>query len=490
MVEISARQVEHQGIGSVIEHGFCVGCGACTAISNAKHEMILTPKGMLEARPLETVKIDSDVDQAASRVCPFSDNEMNEDILAAELFKEADVHEKLGRFISTYAGHVVEGEFRERGASGGMGSWLLEQLMIKGHVDAIVHVGELQDHEDGTLFSYKISRTVKEIRSGAKSRYYPVTLSHVMQEVIKKPGRYAFSGVPCFIKAIRLLAKENSSFGQSVTYCLGLVCGHLKSRGFSEFLAWQMGIRPSELREFDFRVKMDDQPANRYGALAKGVVEGEHIQQVVPMASLYGHDWGIGLFKLKACDYCDDVVSETADVTIGDAWLPRFVADSEGTNLLIVRNTTIGEIVREGVKSGALNLEVIDPEEVVQSQSSCYTHRREGLAYRLSLADSLGKWRPLKRIAPLVGHNDGIFERRHQLRMQLATQSHNALLKAKEQQDLGEFFSIISPIVETYRDLTRTPLKRVLALTRRVILGDAAIHRALKRNKVGDRKKP
>ena len=34
-------------------------------------------------------------------------------------------------------------------------------------------------------------------------------------------------------------------------------------------------------------------------------------------------DWGMGIFKLGACDYCDDIVGETADISFGDAWLRR-----------------------------------------------------------------------------------------------------------------------------------------------------------------------
>ncbi len=132
MVDIVTRQIESPGVDSVIKHGYCVGCGACTAIPHTKYTMVMTPQGSLEARPLDAVSVDKDVEQAAGRVCPFSDNALNEDQLAAELFSEASTHEKLGRFTSTYVGYVNEGEYRQRGSSGGMGTWLLEQLMIKG----------------------------------------------------------------------------------------------------------------------------------------------------------------------------------------------------------------------------------------------------------------------------------------------------------------------------------------------------------------------
>ncbi len=127
-----------------------------------------------------------------------------------------------------------------------------------------------------------------------------MTLSQVLQEVIHKPGRYAFTGVPCFIKAIRLLAKDYPDFGRSVVFCLGLVCGHLKSRGFAEFLAWQMGIAPDELSGFDFRVKLNDRPANRYGAMAKGVVGGKNIERVDPDAKLVWPRLGYRAIQTKS----------------------------------------------------------------------------------------------------------------------------------------------------------------------------------------------
>ncbi|MGC9322644.1 MAG: Coenzyme F420 hydrogenase/dehydrogenase, beta subunit C-terminal domain, partial [Kosmotogaceae bacterium] len=62
-------------------------------------------------------------------------------------------------------------------------------------------------------------------------------------------------------------------------------------------------------------------------------------------SDFYGYNWGYGFFKYKACDYCDDVVSETADVSVGDAWLPEYVNDSGGTNVVIVRNPVIKKII-------------------------------------------------------------------------------------------------------------------------------------------------
>lgn len=471
------------GVAPVISNGMCIGCGACAALEGATHTMTLTPHGLLEATA--RVPFDRLADQRAGSVCPFADAVPNESHLAQRQFPDLRTHEMLGPVLATYAGYVIDGGFRERGGSGGMGTWLLEQLLASGSIDGVVHVGSpdvAQNEADRpALFAYRISRDVESLRAGAKSKYYPVTLAEVIPEVRRQPGRYAFVGVPCFIKAIRLMARQDQMFGQSVAICVGLVCGHLKSRGFAEFLAWQMGIAPDRLGSFDFRQKLPDRAANRYGARATTWARSEPIIDVVaPMQDLYGHDWGMGLFKPKACDYCDDVVAETADVTIGDAWLPRFVQDDAGTNVIVVRNAVVDRLLQAGVQSGRVHLEPLSEEEVVQSQASGFIHRRKGLAYRLWLADAQNRWRPLKRTTPFPPEGDTVFERRHRLRMALAERSHEAFLTAKRARRLELFFRVIIPLAERYRDQSRPLVRRLLARLRLRLLGDRQARRAIK----------
>ena len=56
--------------------------------------------------------------------------------------------------------------------------------------------------------------------------------------------------------------------------------------------------------------------------------------------------WIHCFFKLKACDFCDDVAGETADVAVGDAWLTPYDQDPLGNNILLVRNAEINAIVQ------------------------------------------------------------------------------------------------------------------------------------------------
>lgn len=176
--------------------------------------------------------VDSTTSNAAViSVCPFSGVGPNEDEIGRELFDDnCKYHDKIGYNLATYASFVAEDEFRANGSSGGMGTWILTELFNHGLIDRVIHVGKHESTDaDQRLFSYQVSSSIEEIHAGAKSRYYPIKMSGVLDIIQHCPGRYAIVGLPCFIKAIRLMAKENPVIREQIRFCIGLVCGHLKS---------------------------------------------------------------------------------------------------------------------------------------------------------------------------------------------------------------------------------------------------------------------
>lgn len=445
---------------TVVEGGYCVGCGACASVSDSPIKMKLNSHGQFVASA-ELTDTRSFSDSPIQTVCPFSDKSLNEDEISQELFGEfAKHHNKIGHYLATYAGHVSEGDFRDRGSSGGMGTWIVSKLLSEGLVDGIIHVHQRQPSDgDPRLFQYQLSTTVEQVQSGAKSRYYPIELSQVIQLVREQPGRYAIVGIPCFIKAVRLLTRQEPVLAERIKFCVGLVCGHLKSIYFADMFAWQCGIQPNSLLAFDFRKKLPSNYASHYGIEATGIQQdGQVVTRTGAVQELYGADWGVGFFKYKACDYCDDVMAETADVVVGDAWLPQYVKDSQGTNIVVVRHPLLHQLIEKAITDGQLKLDRISTSEIVKSQASGFSHRHEGLAYRLHLADSEGKWRPKKRIQPQVNHLDKNRRERHKLRLILAEQSHSVFQSAIELNDFSVFKQKMEPIVKEYRKLSWPPL--------------------------------
>lgn len=418
---------------TIVEDGFCIGCGGCSAIDGFKGEVSLDKFGMYKPTIVDQAP---EVEKEILKVCPFSGDASNEYELAKELYyEESNYNNQIGFYKALYAGHALKDGFRENGSSGGLISWILSKLISSNKVDFVIHVKESKDKE--RLFQYGISSTIEEIKQGSKSKYYPIEMSQVIELIRTNPGNYALVGLPCFVKAIRRLANVDPLIKSRVVYCIGLVCGHLKSTGFAESFGWQLGVKPESLNFIDFRVKLPNSPSNAYGVLVKS----DKVSITKPVRGLKGSNWGHNLFRNPACSYCDDVFAETADMSIGDAWLPQYEKDSLGTSVLVVRNKEILEIIEQAKEEGELMIDSLSEKEMISSQAGGLRDRREGLAYRLFLKKNSGKWFPNKRVEP---SDRGLSKERkelYQIREASSNESHQAWLRAKNENNLSIFDS-------------------------------------------------
>lgn len=434
-----------QTIDRVIAGGYCIGCGACSFAAPGRFSMRFGD-GVWRAERLAAAAPDG---ETADRTCPFTGTGPDETGIAAGLWPHLPAQAEIGRYHATIAGHVTEEALRLGGGSGGLITWLGIELLRRGDVDAVVHV-QPAPSDTGMLFRYAVSRTAAEIRAGAKSRYYPVTLAEMLRDVAAGDERVAFVAIPCFAKAIRLLIADGRLDADRVPFVIGLVCGHMKSSYFADYLAWQKAATPGSLAGFDFRHKLMDRPASSYGFRMITQTRDE----VYPMASVRGHDWGEGLFKLPACEFCDDVMAECADVAIGDAWLPDFVADPKGTNVAVIRDARIAAIIADGRQRNALWLADITPETVAQSQASGLRHRREGLAHRLARYRDAGTWAPPKRVAAALAPT----KQRRQIydhRLAITLTSNQAFSRARATNDIAVFDRAMAPLLAALQRATR-----------------------------------
>lgn len=332
--------------------------------------------------------------------CPFSPSAANEDELSAECFGALPRDARLGAVSGCFVGHVAEPGFRSNGSSGGLVSWAAAELLRTGQVDAVAHVRPA-DPASGGFFAYGLSRSVDELFAGAKSRYHPVELSRILRAIREVPGRYAVVGIPCFIKAVHLARRAEPVLAERITHTLGLFCGHMKSARFVESFAWQLDAPLPQVRAVDYRVKDAGRPANWYRAqltLADGSQRAEDWWQ------LADGDWGAGFFQSEACNWCDDVAAETADIAFGDAWVEPYSSDGRGTNVVVTRSPAMQAMLDAGIADGRLELRAVDADFVADTQAAGFRQRREGLAYRLGWASTRAKpVRPRKRVAPGVG---------------------------------------------------------------------------------------
>ncbi|WP_017470977.1 Coenzyme F420 hydrogenase/dehydrogenase, beta subunit C-terminal domain [Amphibacillus jilinensis] len=447
-----------------VKKRFSEASGSCAVVDD-NIKMELNKYGVYE----ETVLVNEDyeLDSIVEYVSPNLNEEINESEIAEKLYdniKEINYDKRIGYYISLYAGYVNEGDYREKASSGGMGTWIFKELFEKKLIDGVIHVKENPEKNSPIMFQYDISRSIDEIRAGAKTKYYPVEFSRVLKIVKEVPGRYAIVGIPSFIMAIRLLAEKDEVIKNRIKYTVGLICGHQKSSKFAEAIAWQVGIKPGNLKYINFRKKLLDKPANNYGVEITGLIDGNEVTTVKSTKELLGQNWGQGYFKTKASDFTDDVMNETADITLGDAWLQEYTKDSRGNNVIVVRNPVIDDLIKEGIESGKLNLDIVDKEIIFRSQAAHYRHTHDELAYRLYKRDKANEWKPKKRVE--ASNSVPLLRRKVQdLREEISTQSHLVYKKAVELDDLDYFKTEMGKLSRRYNQLYKLILIQKKGIT-------------------------
>lgn len=444
----------------IVRSGLCIGCGTC-AVREGETGVVMAFDRYGQYKPTGSAAWLTQPSAHFARICPFSPAAPDEDMLAAELFP--DIHQQhgaAGRYRAAYVGYVREGGFRARGSSGGMASWTLCELMRSGLVEGVAHVVPADPQRDGCFFHYRVSRTEEEIRCGAKSCYYPIELSAVLDTVRNVPGRYAVVGIPCFAKAVQLLRREDPVLREKIAFTLGLFCGHLKSANFLESIAWQMGAPIADLRRADFRVKQSSRPANSYTAQLE-LRDGRTIRR--DWWTLADGDWGAGFFQNSACNFCDDVVAETADISFGDAWVEPYASDWRGTNVVIVRSPVLQKLVTDAIAAGQLHLEPVDGALVAQTQAAGLRQRRQGLAYRLTWRNP--GIRPSKRVVPSARTLTAQRKLIYRIRSAISAWSHRIFWLARVTHLRALYTCWARGATLLYRGLLKGPsrLKRLIA---------------------------
>jgi len=366
-------------VRTIVARGLCSGCGVCVAVCpEASLRMEFNRAG-------ELVAAGGDCRSGCGRclsVCPGADRPGREPLSLA-----TDAGPGLAR--TALAGRALPGEFAGSRSSGGLASAFLAGLLETGAVERVLAVtGTAAGPDpDGRLFRFAVMDRAEQVRGAARSCYYPVELSGVLAEVRRTRGRTAVIGLPCAVRAVRNLQALDPVMAGRITVLAGLVCGGTRSRHWAGYLCLVGGGNPAELAEAEFRDREPGQPAREYGFRFR-------CRDGLPGrvgAAARNAAWARRWFQPEACDCCDDVLADLADVAFMDAGPGR---DDQG--MVLVRSGQARELFDRLAAAGRVEVEAIADAEVLAAQRGLLRWKQEGLAERLALRTDP----PGRRVAP------------------------------------------------------------------------------------------
>lgn len=374
---------------SVIKQDMCIGCGACLySSSNDNLVMKWNKEGFLNPTS-ETSDMES---EKSLKVCPFNpfpDKEVRTENEIAKIFLNdaPNRHLRVGHYYNTYVGY--SNKYRLTSSSGGMATYLIDQLFEKDIVDAVITVKEGKE----SFYEYSVIRSTDDLVSTSETRYYPVTLGTVINQLKTSDERFAIVGIACFLKSVRLLQFYHPELKEKIKFTIGIICGGVKSKFFAEYLADKSGVSSNQFSKPQFRIKDHNSSASDYSFGCKDTKGELHTIKMKKVGDM----WGSGMFKNNACDFCDDVTTELADISLGDAWLNPYNQDGKGTNVMVTRSKLAEKLINDGIINKELSVDPLDFNQFLSSQQGSFNHRHLALGYRIKLAKKKGSTVPPKR---------------------------------------------------------------------------------------------
>lgn len=374
---------------AVIKQDLCVGCGTCL-YSSSKNDLRM--KWNEEGFLIPSSEQPETISKESLKICPFNpfpDKEVRTEKEIANIFLK-DVpnrHPKVGHYVNTYVGY--SNKYRLTSSSGGIATYLIDELLNNKIVDAVITVKE----GENSFYEYSIIRSTDKLISTSKTRYFPVTFATVIEQLENSKEQFAVVGIACFIKSIRLLQYYHPELKNKIKFTIGIICGGIKSRFFVEYLAKKSGVNSNQFSQPQFRIKDYQSTASDYSF---GCKDSKGKLYTIKMKKV-GDMWGSGMFKNNACDFCDDVTTELADISLGDAWLNPYNQDGKGTNVIITRTQLAEKLIKKGIENKKLTVEPLDFNVFLSSQQGSFNHRQNALGFRVRLAEKKGITIPPKR---------------------------------------------------------------------------------------------
>lgn len=363
-----------------VNSDLCTGCGICQGACRKSAISVNALNGVF--RPVVDLSICNNCG-ICLKACPGTGCDIDSKSKLVANTNTCREDKLIGRYENCYVGHSTDEDLRYHAASGGMVSQMLIWLLETGRIDGAV-VTRFDNSKPLMVDSF-IATTREEILSAKSSKYAPVSLHGVADQIRKAQGsRYVVVGLPCHIQGFRKQMDFDPKLKEKIVAIFGLYCSCGRSFNLTEYVFKERNINQRELTYFAYRDK---------GCLGKMLAKTSSGEVFEEDFQSYYHPLR-SFFIPKRCLFCADHYAFLADISFGDIHVKPYSDDKIGINSIISRNSKMTDWLKQAKKDGVIALDEIKADTVNQSQIMAYKkHARLG-AY-MKIASLLGNKVPI-----------------------------------------------------------------------------------------------
>lgn len=352
---------------TVVAAGNCTHCGACAGINPDLVGFSETACGpvpalLREIRPADEVGL-----ALAHAVCP------GRGVPFAELFHwlGREWHSRLmGPYLELFTGHATDPAIRLQAASGGILSRVLIELIESGRISAAVLIRQGVPEPDRA--APVIVRTREEILASAQSVYAVTPMLDILPRLEAVPGRLAFVGLPDQVAALRMLQAAGHPTALRFDFIAGPYTGTNMYHGAVRAFLRAQGVADSVAIE-SLKWRAGEWPGYLEVRTAGGVYRAEK----------FYYNYLIPFYISLACQLTPDFTNELTDLSVGDAWSPKFEKMRGGHSVIAARSNLALEVLESLARRGEVQLDPVDEASALAMHGHMLDFKKRGSFIRI-----------------------------------------------------------------------------------------------------------
>ena len=371
-----------RSIPLVISDGLCLGCGACLAsLPLEQARMRQTNTGWIPelSDPGLTWPL------AAWEDCPGKGLDLGEIYL--KHYHRFPDDWRLGVVDQMWIGHATNSFVRLQGASGGLTTALLVHLLETRQVDAVVVAHQGKPTPEAA--SWEIVTNPKLVVDLAGSVYIPVPMLAALPH-LDASKRYAMTCLPEQAAALRSLQLRGDPKARSVTHLIGPYTGTALVPAAIRALLRTHGVTQQD-EILSLRWRAGEWPGYMEIRMASG--------KIIRSPKVY-YNFLIPFYIWPPSLRGVDFTNEFTDLSVGDAWSPKFERQGKGFSIVLSRNPQMTALLKEMEAAGKITLQPISPREAADMHGHMIDFKKRGSFIRNQLRQKLSLPAPDWGLAP------------------------------------------------------------------------------------------
>jgi coenzyme F420 hydrogenase subunit beta len=226
------------------------------------------------------------------------------------------------------------------------------------------------------------------MKAASQSVYVPAPINTILPHMDRFDGRLAYVGLPDQVASLRQLQQLGHRGAQKVDYVIGPYVGTSMYFGAIESYLRSNGIAQAD-EIVDLRYREGEWP----GYLQIRTRSGRVLR-----AEKFYYNYLIPFYITRSSLLAVDFTNELTDVSVGDAWHPRYEDRGRGFSVVVARSEKGEDLLVSMERDGVVSLKEIALDDALSMHAHMMDFKKRGTFIRL-------RWRRMcGRLVPHYGY--------------------------------------------------------------------------------------